>query len=450
MPFCLWMCVVGIKVEWALFDRLLVPPIVILILLPSVGLGIGIPMYVDSLEVNVSIPHLTMQLVFLLGTPFLLIGYRIGRGYIKGNWSPKSTENIFERERRPLIAVSWFFALFDILRITVGWVTGNLDRGYAGEISQVQGIGAWTIFSIFGRWNSLWFFFLPFLWRKGSLVVRLILVSALVYYCLISFASGSRGLILYPFIFLIVGVYFFVDKPKFRPERWIIALVLIFVSYIYAADVFRNTSTFQNSRLTNLSERLSASKEIVDGAIERKDFASTTGRALIGVSDELVYGFTPDPVPFAGGSDIIPAVVWTWVPQILAPNKPYLFDGDEIVISYTNNRQARSFSTISFSADLYRRFGWGFIPLGLLILGVVYGYFIRFVVFVYLNISVIAGVTLFAVIVGGLQTGVLSTVLTTWWIWAYDLPKHLVPLTLLVVFLGGGLGRGLVSHSRSR
>ncbi len=447
LPFCLWILLVALKIDWALLDRLATPPLTILVLAPAIGMGVGVPMYVASLDEEFIPACLIMQLVFVFGTPFLFMGYRLGRGQILAHWCPARTEGIFDSVAKPVMALAVFFLLFDLARITIGWRTGGLDRGYAGEAVIGRDIGIWTFTAIFSRWNNLWFFFLPILWRKGGLALRSFLVFSLCFYSLIAFASGSRGLLLYPVIFLACGLYFFIDKPHFRLEPWAPVLLLCFVAYIYAVDVFRNTTQFQESRLSDLSTRLAATKGIAARASERQDFSFTTGRALVGVADAIIYDMTPNPIPYAGARDILPAILWTWVPQTLVPSKPLLFDGDEIVISYTNNRQERSFSTISFSADLYRRFGWSGIPFGLFLLGAVYGYLIRGIFYIFRSVSVVAGVTLVAFLVGGLQTGFLSTVLTTWWIWAYDLPKHLIPLAVIVFIVGGRLDRGLDSYS---
>jgi hypothetical protein len=443
MPLCVWVVLVGLKIDWALLDRMAIPPLVILILLPAIGMGLGIPLFVGTLDIGLSPLHLIMQLVFLLGAPFLFVGYRLGRGSIRNNWCPPDTERIFDTEAKPLMTVAYFFLVFDIIRITIGWRSGSLDRGYAGEALLDQQMGVWTFAGIFGRWNNLWFFFLPLLWRKGSLLLRALVAASLGYYVLIAFGSGSRGLLIYPFIFVVCGLYFFVDKPRFRPERWAPVAIIFVIIYIYALDVFRNTAQFQNSKLTDLSARLAATSAIAEEAKERQDFSLTMGRALIAVSDELIYELTPDTIPYAGAGDILPALPWTWVPHALAPNKPIIWDNNEVVVSYTNSRNERSFAAISLSADLYRRFGWAGIPVGLFLVGVLYGALVRGIIAVYRWNSVVIGVTLIAFLTGGLQSVFTSTVLQTWWIWAYDLPKHLIPLTMVVYIIGGGVGRGL-------
>jgi hypothetical protein len=274
----------------------------------------------------------------------------------------------------------------------------------------------------------------------------MILVAVMGFYGIIAYASGSRGLVLYPVLLLVCGAYFFVDRPRFRPERWAPILAVCFVVYIYAVEVFRNTEQFQNSRISDLGARLAATKEIGRVSAERRDFALATGSALIAVSDEIVYDMTPRVVPFAGGADILPALPWTWVPHALAPHKPLIWDANEVVAGYTSVRNERSYASISLTADLYRRFGWLGVAPGQFLFGLMYGAFIRWILYYFSRISVVGGVTLIAFVTAGLQAPFASTVLQTWWIWAYDLPKHLLPLVCITWLLGRGTDRGLDAY----
>ena len=64
------------------------------------------------------------------------------------------------------------------------------------------------------------------------------------------------------------------------------------------------------------------------------------------------------------------------------------------------------------------------------------------------RVSIVGGVTLMAFVTAGLQAPFSSTVLQTWWIWAYDLPKHLIPLVGIAWLLGRGVDRGLDAYAR--
>ena len=443
-PLCLWIVLLAYRIEWQLVDRLVLPPLSLIVLPPAVGLGIGVPLYLWGLNITYSYGLLVMQVTFLVSMPLLFIGYRVARGKVELDWSPQNTAYIFDAHASSLLTFAWFLFAFDLTRIAIGWRTGNLDRGFAGDEALDNGLSMWTLISIFARWGNLWFFLLPLMWRYTAHIGRLIIICGLCFYSLIAFASGSRGLLIYPAIFFISGSFFFIDRPRIRVERWIPFAIALCMVYIYIMDVYRNTAGFQNTRLTDISARLSATYAISHGLEEREDFSLTTGRALIGVADEIVYEMTPSTIPFAGASDILPAVLWTWVPQRLAPSKPMLWDSNEVVVYYTGSRSDRSYSAISLTADLYRRFGWAGIPIGWFLMGCVFGLAVRGVLYVYKYISIIAGVGLIVFMTGGVSSGnYTSTVLQTWWIWAYDLPKHLVPLGVIIFLIGRGFGCGL-------
>ena len=444
-PLCLWLLLLALKIEWDLLSRMLLPPLILVVLVPALGVGLGVPMYISGMELVWSLPCLIMQIVFLLGVPIMYLGYWIARGRVCAYHELARCEWVFDLESKRILLMGGFFFSYDIVRITLGWLSGGLDRGYAGDVVLQQDLGLWTLASLFSRWNTIGFFFLPFLWRRGGAVLRLLLVAGCSYYSVIAFASGSRGLLVYPALFAACGLYFFVDSLRFRPERWAPVVCVVAIGFIYVMDVYRNTSQFRDTKLLDVKDRLAAVRGVAHAVGERQDFASTAGRALIGVSDDIIYELTPDPMPHVGGGDILPSLIWTWVPQILAPDKPYLFDGNEIVVSYTGLRQDRSFATISLGADLYRRFGWGAVPVGFFVAGVVYGVFVRLVMMIFYRISVVAGIMLIVIVLGGLQMGFFSTVLTTWWIWAYDIPKNLIPIGILLFLVSGEWRRGF-SH----
>jgi len=448
LPFFSCAVAVSFHVDRALSSRFLLPPLALLTIPAFLGLGVGVPMVAGDLGFSISPVHLTMQLVGLLGLPFGMIGYVWARGRVATDWCPPRADSIYREVSKPLLKLAMFFAIFDLIRIVIGWRSGSLDRGYAGEALVGQSIGIWTFTGIFNRWGNLWFFFLPILWRFNGALGRAILAGVLFFYALVAYASGSRGLVLFPIIFIFFGYYFFVDRPHIKVERWAFVLIPLFALYIYTVDVFRNTDQFRNSRLADLPARLAASKAISSGADDRHDFVFTTGRALIGVADEIVYSSTPDEVPYAGGGDILPAMLWTWMPQKLKPNKPLLVDANEVVASYTGVRNERSGTAISLAADCYRRFGWGGIPAGLFAFGVLFGLAVRAVLYVFRRKSVIAGIGLSALLLGGFQAGFSVTVLQTWWVWAYDIPKHVAGILLVAFVAAGSSNRGLDHYAR--
>lgn len=436
-PFCFAAFLVALHVDWELCDRIALPPLGLLLFMPAAGATLGVPLYVQSFQVDYIPVCMTLQVVFIVTALIVALGYRLGRGKFPQQWCPPDTESIYAQIKTPLLLSAWALCAFDLVRVIIGWRTGSLDRGFAGEVTLEQSLGLWTIAGIFGRFNNLWFFLLPFMWRNSGGLARIAISAILSLYAIIAFASGSRGLMLYPVIIGAIGFFFFTDRARFQPQKWLPAFVIFAALYVYLVDVYRNTDAFSNSRLADLTDRLAAAQHITTAAKDRGDFAFTTGRALIGTSDDVVFEATPSDVPFAGVADILPAVLWTWVPHVLAPDKPPLWDSNEIVVSYTNIRQERSFASISLGADLFRRLGWPGFLIGMFLFAIFFGLFTRFVLNAFCHWNAHLGILLIAFLVAGVQSGFSSSVLQTWWIWAYDMPKHLVALFLLHFFLGG-------------
>ncbi len=431
-PLCFWIFLWAMRIDGPLINRLLLPPLATLVVMTAIAVGLGVPIFADSIEGNFSRPHLITQVVYILGYPLLFLGYRLGRGKIRPDWWPAYPRALIASLRQPLHGIALFLCIFDVARLALCWQTGRLDRGYAGDVILSQGMGGWTFFEMFSRWHTIWFFFLPYLWRERSSAIRVFVVGAAFFCLLIALASGSRGLVIRPLIYVLCGAYFFSDIRTVRVERWVPLLVLPILGLIWGMHLVRSSGEFQNSRMTDLSARLSAVSAIGEEIAAGPGFAEVTGRALLGVSDASVYDATPNQIPFAGVADIPPALIWTWVPQLLAPNKPNLSDGNDIVVSYTGIRYERSYDSISLSADLYRRIGWPGLMVGLPILGVCYGLFVRLVLGLLRNHYPVQGLALLVLLVSGLQMPFTGTVLGTWWIFAYDLPKHVLPLAALI------------------
>lgn len=444
-PICLWVPLLAARLDWRLMDRLALPPGGILLVPSAVGCGVGIPMYIVGQGISYSPVHFLIQVLYVVTALTFLLGYRFGRGSLRGQVFPPNVEPALRSSGIGVTGVGYLLLFFDVIRLFIEWRTGAMDRGYRGEVVLNANIGIWTYLDVMGRWVQIWSFFLPFLWRRGSLLERVLLTGVVLFELAVILASGSRGILLYPVIFAACGLYFFIDRPTFRPERWLPVAIVLAGVFIYTADLFRSSVEFQESNLANLGQRFAAARNITGAARERGDFQVTTGKALLGVSDELIYTMTPSEIPFAGGGDIFRALLWSWLPHKLAPSKPLLVDGNEIVVNYTGQRFERSSNAISLTADLYRRWGWWAIVPGWFFVGFVFGCFIRTVMHILLFRNLVLGVVLMVIVFGMLQLGFFNTVLTTWWVWTYDLPKNIIPLVLITFMLNAKVQRGLLA-----
>ena len=82
--------------------------------------------------------------------------------------------------------------------------------------------------------------------------------------------------------------------------------------------------------------------------------------------------------------------------------------------------------------------------------GLLIGFCVRMMLYLLRFKSVVAGVAVWAVVLVGAQGGYATSVLQTWWIWAYDLPKHLVVLGVVLLYVCRLRFIGLRSYARAR
>jgi len=143
--------------------------------------------------------------------------------------------------------------------------------------------------------------------------------------------------------------------------------------------------------------------------------------------DATVYEMTPSPIPHAGAENFS-AVLYTWVPYFLYRERPILYDANQVLIDYTGGVFTRTGKALTLPADLYRRFGWFGITFGVAAAFWVYGRFCGWCYRIYFEKNALLGILLILFTFSFFQGRPFSTVLTTWWIFFYEIPKHLVLL----------------------
>lgn len=334
--------------------------------------------------------------------------------------------------------ISWILILFITASFTVGILTGSGDRGVAGEIIERQKYGIWTLFIAFGRFIYLGFVLVPFLWRYSPLHRRLLVVLFLIFYFLIALTSGARGYIIYPGILIICGIWIF-GKGSSILKKGIISLLVVSLFLIPFINAYRISTSFNNSKASNLVERFFILAEgfkyfsKVNASTESPIY--TTGKSLVGCSDYLVYRDTPKIIPHAGWQRI-DAVLYIFQPTVLNPNKPSLLDTGEVSALYTGGKiSSRHSDCITFNGDLYRRFGWSGIIIGNLLFGIFYSSIFKLLFILYNNNSSKINSIYFLLLIlftcgfiAGMPNG---TLLSTIWIWLWELPKYIFSLFIL-------------------
>jgi hypothetical protein len=350
---------------------------------------------------------------------------------------------------RPLSVVAFAILSLELARQLIGVVTGGLDRGMYGDEAARQAFGIWTYFSIFPRLTGTSLFLAPVIWRVGRAPLKAVLVIMVGLLLIIGFSTGSRGLFLAPILYLFVGTYFFVPIRRFPLEAAVATVILfIFVPLVLVMATYRSSQEFRQTAGWQVGERVrgftrtatEAKSELDEQATARQD-RYQFGVQMIGTSDTIVYEKTPSEIPFVGFENF-DRIMYVWIPKFFMRDKPYLQDGNDIVVGYTGVFFKRSASTISLLADLYRRFGIPGFLFGVPVAALITALFTRWVYRVMLFRDAVLGIVMLQLILSPFQSGDLwSTLLGSSFEWLYAIPKHLVLIFVLV--LGARLVTGV-------
>jgi hypothetical protein len=418
------------SIERRHLNTLFFTPLTALSIYAFLGLGIGSVLLIVDAEVKFEPLIFLMQVVYLVTFPFMMIIYRFFNINFPSFSLPDPLNPDSQSFYKPLKNIAWCFFIYAIFGLIVGAITGSADRGEAGEFIVENQVGIWSIFVIFNRLNYVSFILIPFLLRDSKPEVKYIIYFLLTIYFVLAFATGSRGFVLHPIVQMVSGYWMFGGSSKII-KRSISILIILALFLIPFMDAYRNTSAFYTSALSNPLERLQAiteAKELFSDS--KRNSNNITGLALVGASDYIIYENTPSTVPYAGWENI-EAILYIWVPNILYPSKPLLLDGDEIIVSYTGIKNDRSSGNISFYADMYRRFGWFGVFIGYIIFAIFYSRFIAFVFRMYYKQDALFGFLLILLCLTFLQYVPNNTLLTTFWIWLWDIPKYVLALMVL-------------------
>jgi len=360
---------------------------------------------------------------------------------------------------RPLALVALALLSLELVRQVVGVITGAIDRGIYGDEAARQAFGVWTYFSIFPRLTSTCMFLAPVIWRVGRGPMQIIGSSLVVLLLVIGLSTGSRGLLLTPILYLAVGIYFFLPLRRVPLEMIAGASVAILAPLVLVMATYRSSQEFRQTPGWDVAERVrgfaraaTQPGDTFDEQTEAQRKRFQFGVQMLGISDRLVYQMTPSEIPHVGFENF-DRIAYVWIPKFFMRDKPYLQDGNDIVVGYTRMFFKRSAATISLLADLFRRFGiFGVLfcaPLAALITAL----FTRWVFRTMLLRDAVLGIVLLQLLLSAFHYELWGTVLGSSFEWLYAIPKHLVLVYLLVagarIATGSHAKRGLLSYPES-
>lgn len=415
------------KIEKKILNQFLFGPLTLISIFQLLGVGLGLGLYSMGAEGSVQPEITTIQLALIIGYPFQILGYWIFFRRVRFNLS--ISENIKQRLRKP----GFFLLGFAVIQTIVSIATGAWDRT-GTDISGGGGLGPAGVFTAFTLLSNLGYILFPLLLKNSSFRTKLSLWIILILTLGLGALTGSRGLVLFPIIYIFFGLWTFTRIKSAKIKQYLIIITIFAFVLIPFLNNYRSGESFLSKRGSDIGGKLEALSQSFSASptSSNTDSLEITGAALYGkMSDINIYRKTPILIPHAGW-DNWEAILYVFIPKTIYPNKPSIFDGHAIAVSYRDSYSG-GIATISFNADLYRRFGWRGIIAGNLIFGLVYG----FVISLFFNLYNRKPNTLHLLFVLLLFTFYVNTgtVLVTFWTWLYVFPKYLIALYVIYILL---------------
>lgn len=444
-PLCISTAFVAFFLERRLIDRMLFPPFTAVTCWAALGTGVGIPIMDWQIHnaLRMSIygvtdwhPALLMiQTAYLVSFPLTWIGYYYG-GFRK---VPQLTgDSLFESNspamRDKIDMLGWALLLISVGMVIIRVSAGLEERGRSGISPHEPGALQTCVrllFAVAPKWGMLGFVFVPRLWGKGGAGRIFVAILLIAYFC-VALATGSRGYLLYPCCFMLAGYYFFRPSSTWKTELLLSSLAAVGFVVVFAIYIYRQSDQYTSSSASDLSSRYRAFRDSVirlDPSKWRPETVFDFGYSFYGLEDAKVYALTPNPIRHAGFSGF-EAMPLTWIPTTFVKNKPRLLDAEFIVGSYDSPPGQVVGTSISLTADTYRRFGWLAVPVTLLIAFGIYGVIIRWML-TWWRRGTLWGWGLLFFSMTFFWSRPFSTVLETWWAFFYDMPKQLLATAAL-------------------
>ena len=348
------------------------------------------------------------------------------------------------RLRAQLTILACVLSIYMASYIILSILSGAFDRQfevYARWTEQLWRFDTPVI--AFSRLRDLWFLLFPLWWQLLSRAWRWILGCELLLFFLAALLSGSRGLLFYPALMLLFGLWFVLrDTRKLRNFALsLVILVFVLSPLIY---VVRDSIAFQKAQ--GWSGRLQAVGSALLQPDHLLDKARWLGRDLYACHDPLLFA-EPNISSPRVGSDGLNRLALVWLPKHLYPERPVIFDGHVLAKQLHRQYQGSGgeakhwFPCLSLGGDLFRR--WSF-P-GVLIGSFVIATSVHFLLGLWYRCVTIRGDSFQLLIVllpaTYLQSFPFGTVSETVWALLWELPKYLVLLWVLGAGIDGYLAR---------
>jgi hypothetical protein len=385
-------------------------------------------------NIDLPIEFLFLRLSLLIAYPIRMVGYSLSIKTTKLS-SEKINNKIHETVKKTkLLKIAYCFFLFSSARFLYTVLTGAGDRSQHDLEAVTSGFSILGFLVAFSNFISLSYILLPLLFAYSSKTKKLITILLAIFIIILNLLLGNRGPILYMYVFSMFGALIFRILDFNKIIKITIPILIISIFFIPILQHYRSTDGFlsSDSILDRFEVLLNYSSDFFQNLPPLELFLIDNGSSLYGsISDIIIFENTPFPFDYVG-FDNFEAILYTFLPTTIFPNKPQIVDGFSIVKSYFGEGEFYGgFADVGFETDLYRRFSWLGILIGNFIFGIFYGLLVKTFVKQFdkrPNVFNFLKMLLFYTFYFP-----TSTVLTTFWIWLYQFPKYLAATYALYI-----------------
>jgi hypothetical protein len=446
-----WLLLQTVRLEAPLLERIPFPPLTVLVLGMALRWGLG-PLLMalsgsgDDPFLAVWVSHgVQAQLLWLALTASIVLVAQALRGSIAraADALPPSPLALAFRPggaaRRRLGWLALLLGAYMALYLVLSVLSGAFDRDFATYQTWVRTL--WrldTPVAAFSRLRDLWLVLVPLILVCFRGVGRWLAAALVLMFALVALLSGSRGLLFYPVLLLLAGLWLVPVPPKLLRRLALLAaaLMLVLSPLIF---VVRDSVSFQGTGALDPVARLGAAATALRDPEPLLAKTRWIGRDLYACHDPYLFTPAHRAAAPAGGAGLA-NLLWLWAPRHLRPDRPEIFDGPRLAKALQGVPRGTWadvwFPCLSLPADLWRRWGLAGLLGGSLVVALVVNGLAALWCRCLARAGPASGGPTFPLLLllyptTYLQSFPFGTVQETCWALLWELPKYLLTLWLL-------------------
>lgn len=441
-----WLLLQTVRLEAPLLERIPFPPLTVLVLGMVLRWGLGplLMAFTGSGKdpfLAVWVEHgPPIQLLWLTLTASIVLVAQLQREWIAraaASLPPAPLAERFDQWGAPRRRLGWIallLGLYMLFYVALSLLSGAFDRDFATYVGWVNTL--WrldTPVAAFSRLRDLWLLLAPLTLLTFRGAGRWVSAALLLFFVLVALLSGSRGLLFYPLLLLLAGLWLLPVSPRLLRRLVLIAAALM-VTLSPLIFVARDSARFQGTNALDPVARLGAVAATLQDVEPLLAKARWVGRDLYACHDPYLFTAPHRAAAPVGGAGLT-HLLWLWVPRHLKPDRPEIFDGPRIAKALQGVPRGTWadvwFPCLSLPADLWRR--WG--PTGLVAGSLVVAVVVNGLTALWCRCLTLPGSGFQLLLLffpsTYLQSFPFGTVQETCWALLWELPKYLLTLWLL-------------------